>query len=172
MKYRAALDYAQERRKNYPPLPDQLDAIWKGGADMESMRAAVLAVREQYLEPTDDPLDQAKRIRIGQIKRWRNSVEYSTFKWNGSTFDADMASQGRIQGAFQLANLALATNAEFSINWTLADNTELTMSAMDVVGMGRALAQHIITAHTIARSLKAAVGAATTLDEVEAVVWP
>lgn len=39
------VDYAEKRRKAYPSIEDQLDAIWKGGAEMEAMRQRVLAVK-------------------------------------------------------------------------------------------------------------------------------
>ncbi len=36
------------RAMAYPPIADQLDAIWKGGADMEAMRKTVLAVKAKF----------------------------------------------------------------------------------------------------------------------------
>lgn len=38
--------YRRQRSAAYPPIADQLDAIWKGGADAEAMRATVMAVKE------------------------------------------------------------------------------------------------------------------------------
>lgn len=43
-----APDYAAKRVAEYPPIADQLDALWKGGAAAESMKAAVLAVKAKY----------------------------------------------------------------------------------------------------------------------------
>lgn len=43
--------YAQKRREEYPPITDQLDAIWKGGADLDAMRAQVLSVKAKYPKP-------------------------------------------------------------------------------------------------------------------------
>lgn len=48
MKIHHVDDYAKRRAKEYPPIEEQLDAIWKGGVDMEAMRAKVLAVKEKY----------------------------------------------------------------------------------------------------------------------------
>ena len=39
------------RRAAYPAIPDQLDAVWKGGDELEAMRAAVLAVKAQFPKP-------------------------------------------------------------------------------------------------------------------------
>ena len=40
--------YGQKRHAEYPPIGDQLDAIWKGGVDAEAMRAQVMAVKAKY----------------------------------------------------------------------------------------------------------------------------
>ena len=48
------LDYREQRRQAYPDIGDQLDAIWKGGAELDAMRAAVMAVKEQIPKPTPE----------------------------------------------------------------------------------------------------------------------
>lgn len=48
-------DYAAARRAEYPSLADQLDAFWKGGAEVEAMRARVLAVKDRH--PKAPPLN-------------------------------------------------------------------------------------------------------------------
>lgn len=40
--------YAENRRKEYPSLVDQLDAIWKGGEAFDEMKAKVMAVKTKY----------------------------------------------------------------------------------------------------------------------------
>lgn len=49
--YLEANDYAEKRKKEYPSLGDQLDAIWKGGADFDAMKTKVMAVKEKYPKP-------------------------------------------------------------------------------------------------------------------------
>ncbi len=52
--FRAVLrvvDYAAARADEYPSLADQLDAIWKGGADMEQMRDRIMGVKALYPKP-------------------------------------------------------------------------------------------------------------------------
>lgn len=51
MKFKVEQDYAQRRKEDYPDIRDQLDAIWKGGPDAESMRQKILAVKDQYPKP-------------------------------------------------------------------------------------------------------------------------
>lgn len=44
----AALPYSDKRRAEYPPIGDQLDALWKGGEAAAQMLAAVQAVKAKY----------------------------------------------------------------------------------------------------------------------------
>lgn len=54
MKLRVKQDYAELRRSEYPELRDQLDALWKGGVDLEAMRYKVLQVKQKYAKPVGD----------------------------------------------------------------------------------------------------------------------
>ena len=40
--------YAQKRAAEYPPIGDQLDALWKGGDAADEMLAKVQAVKTKY----------------------------------------------------------------------------------------------------------------------------
>jgi hypothetical protein len=43
--------YARSRRAEYPPIGDQLDALWKGGDAATEMLAKVQAVKAKYPKP-------------------------------------------------------------------------------------------------------------------------
>lgn len=45
------IDYAARRQAEYPTIADQLDAIWKGGAELERMRDTIMAVKEANPKP-------------------------------------------------------------------------------------------------------------------------
>ncbi len=45
------LGYRARRAAEYPPIGDQLDALWKGGADAEAMKAAIVAIKTKYPKP-------------------------------------------------------------------------------------------------------------------------
>lgn len=51
MKLRVKQDYQELRRNSYPDIRDQLDALWKGGAEAEAMRQKVVAVKGKYKKP-------------------------------------------------------------------------------------------------------------------------
>ena len=40
--------YIAKRAAEYPPIGDQLDALWKGGTEAEAMLAKVQAVKAKY----------------------------------------------------------------------------------------------------------------------------
>lgn len=44
-------EYRQKRAKEYPPIQDQLDAIWKNGADLADMRATIAAIKAKHPKP-------------------------------------------------------------------------------------------------------------------------
>lgn len=46
-----ASDYEALRRAEYPPIRDQLDAIWKGGEALTEMASLVQAVKDKYPKP-------------------------------------------------------------------------------------------------------------------------
>lgn len=43
--------YADLRRAEYPPIGDQLDALWKGGADAAAMKAIIDGIKAKYPKP-------------------------------------------------------------------------------------------------------------------------
>jgi hypothetical protein len=44
-------DYYAKRRAEYPPLKEQLDAVWKGGQAQADMLAKIQAVKLKYPKP-------------------------------------------------------------------------------------------------------------------------
>lgn len=48
-----ATAYQRKRQPEYPPIGDQLDALWKGGIAAEEMLAKVNAVKAKYPKPQE-----------------------------------------------------------------------------------------------------------------------
>jgi hypothetical protein len=46
--FAAVSDYVTRRRAEYPPIVDQLDALWKGGADADAMRDTIVSVKARH----------------------------------------------------------------------------------------------------------------------------
>jgi hypothetical protein len=47
----AKTEYQRDRVAEYPPIGDQLDALWKGGEAATAMLAQVQAVKAKYPKP-------------------------------------------------------------------------------------------------------------------------
>lgn len=45
------LAYRDQRAAEYPPIGDQLDALWKGGAEQAAMKSQIEAVKLKYPKP-------------------------------------------------------------------------------------------------------------------------
>lgn len=70
-----------------------------------------------------------------------------------------------------LAQTLAAAGQPVNIDWTLADNSVVTLTAAQLTEVGLLLGQKIQAAHTYTRTLRAVVDAATTPAEVLAVTW-
>jgi hypothetical protein len=40
--------YSESRALEYPPMKEQLDALWKGGDAQEAMRQKIIAIKDKY----------------------------------------------------------------------------------------------------------------------------
>lgn len=136
-----------------PPAPHQVLAYRNGALVWEDPRT----------------LAQMKAHKWAEIKAARAAAEDGGFTWDGSIFDSDMASNLRISGAVQLAQIV---GGAFSIDWTLADNSVRTLSAAQMVAVGVAAGQHVATQRAIGRGLRTQINSATTPQDLEVIVWP
>lgn len=107
-------------------------------------------------------LDEVKAYKWEQLKQQRNVLEFGGFEFEGNTYDSDQVSQGRIMGAV-LAGLPQI--------WTLANNTTVSLSAEQLKSLYAALQMHVAIAHERGRIAREAIQAATTKDQVEAIVF-
>lgn len=110
------------------------------------------------------------------INARRDALEEAGFPYLGKQLDSDSRSVQRINTAMQAAQVALAAGQPFSIGWTCADDTTLTLDAQGMLGVPVALAKHANTIHRHARELKTLVNAAQTSAELESIEinadWP
>lgn len=51
VEYLANLDYAEQRRANYPSIGEQLDALYHAGVFPAEMAERIRAVKQQYPKP-------------------------------------------------------------------------------------------------------------------------
>ena len=118
----------------------------------------------------EDPrsLEDLKNEQWEYIKQIRTQKEQAGFTWNNNIFDSDIVSQQKILGAAQLATL----DPNYVVDWTLQNNSVITLNAEQVIEVGRALGEHLTQLHLISQQLRQQIDAATNKQQVEAVIWP
>ena len=128
------------------------------------------------LKTADGKIQEAKDAKLHAVNSLRDQKEAAGFPYFGKTFDSDERSAARIFGAVQAAQAALSAGQPFVIDWTVQDNTTVTMDAAATIGMSVAMAQHAGALHVYARSLKDQIAAASTqaaLDGIDiGAGWP
>ena len=48
MKVNNKANYVERRKKEYPPVEEQLDSIWKGGTAFQTMQNEILNIKAKY----------------------------------------------------------------------------------------------------------------------------
>jgi len=145
-----------------------------------SVVSPFLAVWQARRDELDNPppppvptLAEAKAAAVADVNRRRDSLETQGFIHLGRVFDSDERSVLRIT---QAALTAQVIGASFTIDWTAADNSVVTLDQSAMLGMPAALAMRANALHQHAAGLKAQIAAAasaTALGAIDIVTgWP
>jgi hypothetical protein len=113
-------------------------------------------------------IDAAKQVARDRINKARDAARNSGFEAFGKTFDSDEASRTNIIFASQAA---MMLPDDFTINWTCADNSQITLSKAQLLQLPVLLVSAGNAIHQRALELKAQIDAANTLEEINAVTW-
>lgn len=97
-------------------------------------RGATFNLKTKSWEIPESSFEAEKRSCQESLKHYVNQLEYSGLTVNKATFDTDEKSQTRILAAHLL---------EQPIAWTLKDNTQVYMSADEVLDLQKALMNHL-----------------------------
>ena len=121
--------------------------------------------------PTDaELLATAKPAKIAELKAERDAREVEPITYNGNRYDYDDKARERINAAIIALDVQTAqTKAVASIDWTTADNADVSVTADDLRCVIAMVAQRSNALHVAYREAKDKVEAATTVAEVEAV---
>ncbi len=114
---------------------------------------------KQWVDPR--MLDEIKSQKWQEIKKQRDALESGGFEFEGGIYDSDQVSQGRIMGA---------SIAGVDQVWTLKDNSTRLLTAAQLQQLYAAMAQYVAQSHERGRVARAAIEAAQTKEEVEAVI--
>ena len=113
---------------------------------------------KQWVDPRT--LDEIKAQKWAEIKSQRDQLEFGGFEFESNIYDSDQVSQGRIMGA---------ASAGIDQTWTLADNTTVDLTALQLQQLYAALQVHIASVHERGRKARLAIESAVTKEEVEAI---
>lgn len=117
-------------------------------------------------------LETAKARKWATIKHIREKVISSGFTVPGlGSFNSDLQSRVDIIGAGAAMLAAGAAGQEFSTEFTLLDNTSVTLGAEGINALGMGLGAHLDAVHRHARALRPMIEEAESLEEVEAIDW-
>ena len=141
-------DYPNDDLDGYIAL---IDAFIQSKADRE------------YVAPTFEEIVAAK---IAELKTTRDTLETMPIEYNGNLFDFDDKARDRINSAI----IALSITGQ-SIEWTTADNTNVTITADDLRGVVANVAVRSNELHVKYRQLKEQVEACTTKEQLEKIEW-
>lgn len=115
----------------------------------------------------EEPIENVKQRKILMLKRQRDTAEVEPIEYNGHSFDYDDKARDRINAAI----IALELQGEgATIEWTTADNEDAVVTAQDLRMIIASVAARSNKLHTAYRAAKAQVEAASTAEEVEAVI--
>lgn len=115
-------------------------------------------VNRQWIDPRT--IDHFRAVKWEAIKVERDALEFGGFEFEGGVYDSDQVSQGRIMGA------AVAGVDQV---WTLADNTTVALSALQLQQLYAALQARIASVHESGRIARQLIFEAETKEEVEAI---
>lgn len=116
----------------------------------------------------------SRDVDIHKLQKWEEIKTIRAAKCaelltvGAMTFDATAVSQQQINGAVTLALLA---PSDWTIDWTLGDNTTATLTKAEMIAVGVALGARTSAIYAQGRVLREAIDAATTAAEVEGITW-
>jgi len=151
--------------------PDKLQVFRPYYGGQESRQTASLPPEEilQVLPADPIPLDELKNIKRAEIRAARDAACYAPVSALGHVFQADARSQELLGGVINLAQLP---GFPLPTVWRSLDDVNVPISSLtDLVTIGGALAAQTQAAYAKSWQLKAAVDAATTNAEIEAIKW-
>lgn len=115
----------------------------------------------------EQTLDELKTDKLAALKAERDNKEVEPIEYNGNSFDYDEKARDRINAAI----IALEVAGESaSLEWTAADNTDVTVTAADLKGIISAVAVRSNALHVAYRAAKEQVAAAQSKEDLEAIV--
>jgi hypothetical protein len=117
------------------------------------------------------PLIDLKSQKWAEIKLARDAEERSLLPYRNKLFDFDALSSERLAWAISAATTAKLASQAFTVDWTTYDNTIITMTADDILGLPIAVAVRSNEVHQKARGLRQEIEDAETVENLDLINW-
>lgn len=123
-----------------------------------------------------EPLEPAKERRRAAVTAIKDTKQASLAATSFGIVQNDAKSKTLMNGAVSMALVAKTSGQPFSITWTMADNSEVTLSADQMIQMGVETGSYVDAVQQYSNSLKAQINAASSIAEISAIDieagWP
>ena len=131
----------------------------------------------EILPPVIPTLAELKAAKWETVRIMRESHIGGGCSTPSGVMDTTLVSRTNISGAVQMASLAMAASQAFEIDWTIADNSTVTLDGLAMIAVGIAVGAHVAACHAVARALRVEIEAAEDVEELEAIdpegaAWP
>jgi hypothetical protein len=107
-----------------------------------------------------------------RIKSARDAAIDAPLPTPYGTFDSYAEARNNISDAVLLAQTLTSVGQLVAIAYTLADNSVVTLNLAMIVTVGLLLGSKVQTARGTATGLRTLINAATTAQQLDAIVWP
>lgn len=124
---------------------------------------------KQWYDPRT--LEDLKDAKWAQVKAAREAAIDAALPTPYGTFDSDASARTSITDAVLMLQSLAALGQPTTVDFTLADNSVVTLTTAEMVNVGLLLGQKVQAAYAAARALRAQIEASTTPAEVAAVAW-
>lgn len=140
------------------------------GAPAKEMKELGPLPEGATLTAPERTLEEVKAAKIAELKTERDSREVQPIEYGGNLYDYDDKARERINAAIIALDMQTAqTKAVASIEWTTANNADISVTADDLRCVIAMVAQRSNALHVAYRMAKGKVEAAATVAEVEAI---
>ncbi len=117
-------------------------------------------------------LADAKAQAWERIKAAREAAFDAPLVTPHGTFDSDVRARANLTAAVLLAQTLDSMSLPAAIDFTLVDNTVVTLSAAQLTAVGLLLGQKMQAAFATGRALRLVIDACDTVAAADAVSWP
>lgn len=123
-----------------------------------------------------EDLDALRERVWAKAKALRDQAEWGGCETPLGVVDTDPASQRKVNGAVLMALIAQGSDEDFSVDWTMHDNSTATHDGSAMIAMGVAVGEHVAACHGVGLDKRAAIDAADDAGAIASVDietgWP